>query len=93
MTIRSEIEFWVCGGCDWALVFVFVHMSLVVVVVVVDFGREGGFSWILAMSFMGLTMEVSCSSVLFLCLFFVYNGLWLPQWWLSLAVEVAMASC
>ena len=45
------------------------------------------------MSFMGLTMEVSCSSVLFLCLFFVYNGLWLPQWWLSLAVEVAMASC
>ena len=43
MTIRSEIEFWVCGGCDWALVFVFVHMSLVVVVVVVDFGRGGGF--------------------------------------------------
>ena len=45
------------------------------------------------MSFMGLTMEVGCSSVLFLCLFFVYNGLWLPPWWLSPAVEVAMASC
>ena len=43
VTIRSEIEFWVCGDCDWALVFVFVHMSLVVVVVVVDFGRGGGF--------------------------------------------------
>ena len=93
VTIRSEIEFWVCGGCDRVLIFVFVHMCLVVVVVVVDFGREGGFSWILAMSFMGLTMEVGCSSALFLCLFFVYNGLWLPQWWLSLAVEVAMASC
>ena len=47
MTIRSEIEFWVCGVCDQVLVFVFVHMSLVVVVVVVivmvDFGRGGGF--------------------------------------------------
>ena len=41
--IRIEIEFWVCGGCDWVLVFVFVHTSLVVVVVVVDVGRGGGF--------------------------------------------------
>ena len=26
VTIRSEIEFWVCGGCDRVLVFVFVHV-------------------------------------------------------------------
>ena len=41
--IRIEIKFWVCGGCDRVLVFVFVHMSSVVVVVVVDFCRGGGF--------------------------------------------------
>ena len=57
--------------------FLCLFTCLVVVVVVVDFGREGGFSWILAMSFMGLTMEVGCGFVLFL--FFVCNELWLPQ--------------
>ena len=45
------------------------------------------------MGFVALTMEVGYGSVLFLFLFFVCNGLWLPQWWLSPTVEVAMASC
>ena len=48
--------------------FLCLFTCLVVVVVVVDFGCEGGFSWILAMSFMGLTMEVGCGFVFVFCL-------------------------
>ena len=45
------------------------------------------------MGFVGLTMEVGYGFVLVLFLVFVCNRFWLPQWWLSPAVEVAMASC